>query len=316
MTAPLVIDCDPGIDHAVSLLYAARRLAPIGITTVHGNLPLAGATRNALSILALGGIDLPVAQGCAAPLVAAPRAAAFVHGESGLAGAEMPPPAAAPVAQHAVDFLIEQAGRHRGALVVAALGPLTNLAVALRREPRLVDWIGLVSAMAGSRGMGNMTPVAEFNVWSDPEAAAIVFASGLKVRLIGYDLTRQIGLGEAEIAALEGAGPPARAVAGLYRHFLARQRDLWGLPVAPVHSPCAVVPLACPGTVTYRAMPVAVELAGRYTRGMTVTDPRGFRRPPGPPFETLPEGGRCEVAVAADGPAIVAELLAALAAYG
>jgi inosine-uridine nucleoside N-ribohydrolase len=314
MLPPLIIDCDPGIDHAVSLLYAARRLRPIGITTVHGNVPLAVATRNALAILALGGIALPVAAGCDAPLVAAPRAAAFVHGESGLAGADLPAPAAAPLARHAVDFLIEQASAHRGSLVVAALGPLTNLAVALRREPRLVDWIAQVSAMAGSRGMGNMSPVAEFNVWSDPEAAAIVLGSGLRVRMIGYDLTRQIGFAEPEIATLEGGAAPARAVAGLYRHFLARQRALWGLPVAPVHSTCAVVPLARPGLVDYRSMPVAVELAGRYTRGMTVTDPRGFREPPGPPFETLPAGGRCEVATAADGPAIVAELLAALGA--
>jgi inosine-uridine nucleoside N-ribohydrolase len=315
MAPPLIIDCDPGIDHAVGLLYAARRLAPIGVTTVHGNVTLATATRNALAILALGGLALPVAAGCAAPLVAEPRTAAFVHGEGGLAGAELPEPAAVPLPQHAVDFLIEQASAHRGALLVAALGPLTNLAVALRREPRLVDWIALVSAMAGSRGMGNMTPVAEFNVWSDPEAAAIVLASGVRVQMVGYDLTRGIGFAEPEIAALERGGAAARAVAGLYRHFLARQRTLWGLPVAPVHSPCAVVPLACPGMVTYRPMPVAVELAGRYTRGMTVTDPRGFREPPGPPFETLPGGGRCEVAVEADGPAIVAELLAALAEY-
>jgi inosine-uridine nucleoside N-ribohydrolase len=314
MQPPLIIDCDPGIDHAVSLLYAARRLAPIAVTTVHGNVPLAAATRNALAILALGGIDLPVAAGAAAPLVAEPRAAAFVHGESGLAGAELPVPTAAPIGQHAVDFLIEQASAHRGALVVAALGPLTNLALALRREPRLVDWIALVSAMAGSRGLGNMTPVAEFNVWSDPEAAAIVLGSGLRVRMIGYDLTRQIGFAENEIGMLERGGSASRAVAGLYRHFLARQRALWGLPVAPVHSPCAVVPLACPGLVTYRPMPVAVELAGRYTRGMTVTDPRGFREPPGPPFESLPAGGRCEVAIAADGPAIVAELVGTLAA--
>ncbi|MFO1059114.1 MAG: nucleoside hydrolase [Dongiaceae bacterium] len=316
MPPPLIIDCDPGIDHAVSLLYAARRLAPIAVTTVHGNVALETATRNALAILALGGIDLPVAAGCAAPLVAAPRAASFVHGESGLDGAVLPAPSAAPLAQHAVDLLIEQAAAHRGALVVAALGPLTNLAVALRREPRLVDWIALVSAMAGSRGMGNMTPVAEFNVWSDPEAAAIVFGSGLRVRMIGYDLTRQIGFAEPELAVLERGGAAARAVAGLYRHFLARQRALWGLPVAPVHSPCAVVPLARPELVGYRPMPVAVELAGRHTRGMTVTDARGFVAPPGPPFETLPAGGRCEVAVAAEGPAIVAELLAALADDG
>jgi inosine-uridine nucleoside N-ribohydrolase len=309
----IVIDCDPGIDHAVSLLYAARRFEIVGITTVHGNVPVETSTRNALRILALGGLTMPVVPGCAAPLVTAPRFATFVHGESGLDGAELPEPSAAPSGGHAVDFLIEQARTHRGELAVAALGPLTNLALAVRREPRLKDWIQVLSVMGGSIGKGNMTPVAEFNIWSDPEAASVVCDGQLPLQMVGYSITRQVGFGEAEIDRLRASGRKVgQAIGGLYAYFLARQRELWEIAAAPIHSPCAVVPLAIPEVVTYQRVPIAVELAGRHTRGMTVHDFRGLRRRQGAPFEELPQDGVANVAVAADGRRIVAEVLARL----
>jgi inosine-uridine nucleoside N-ribohydrolase len=313
----LLIDCDPGIDHAVSLLYAARRFDIVGITTVHGNVPVETSTRNALRILALGGLSIPVIPGAAAPLVAAPRSATFVHGESGLDGAVLPEPAASPSAGHAVDFIIEQAHRHRGELAVAGLGPLTNLALALHREPRIGEWIRVLSVMGGSIGMGNMTPVAEFNIWSDPEAASVVCDGRLRLQMVGYSITRSVGFGEAAIDRLRDSGRKVgQAIGGLYAYFLARQRALWDIGAAPIHSPCAVVPLVIPEAVTYRRVPIAVELAGRHTRGMTVHDFRSLRRSPGPPFEAFLPERVADVAVAADGPRIVAEVMAGLLEHG
>src|SRR4051812_7038971 len=137
----ILIDCDPGHDDAVALLFAARHLDLVAVTTVHGNNSLANTTRNALAILELAGIDVPVAAGCAEPLVQAARHYGAIHGKTGLDGAYIPAPTRRPIDSHAIDLIIEMASRHCGELVVALIGPHTNFAVALRREPRLKDWV-------------------------------------------------------------------------------------------------------------------------------------------------------------------------------
>ena len=133
----ILIDCDPGHDDAVALLFAARHLNLVGVTTVHGNNSLENTTRNALAVLELGGIDVPLARGCAEPLAMPNAGTAEVHGSTGLDGVTLPEPSRQPIDMHAVDFIIEMASRHRGELVLAAIGPETNVAMALRREPRL-----------------------------------------------------------------------------------------------------------------------------------------------------------------------------------
>ncbi|HJQ55785.1 MAG TPA: nucleoside hydrolase, partial [Vineibacter sp.] len=137
----ILIDCDPGHDDAVALLFAARHLDVVAVTTVHGNASLENTTRNALALLELANLDLPVARGCAAPLVGNATYAPHIHGKSGLDGANLPAPTRDVVASHAVDVIIEQAERHKGELVIAVVGPQTNLALALRREPRLAGWL-------------------------------------------------------------------------------------------------------------------------------------------------------------------------------
>src|SRR5262249_52678702 len=166
----ILIDCDPGHDDAVALLFAARHLDLIGVTTVHGNHTVENTTRNALAIMELAGIDVPLAMGCAGPLAQKRVGAAPVHGKGGLDGAELPKPQRQPVAAHAVDFIIEMASRHRGELVLASIGPETNVALALRREPRLAGWLREITVMGGSTGAGNITAVAEFNTFLDPLA--------------------------------------------------------------------------------------------------------------------------------------------------
>jgi inosine-uridine nucleoside N-ribohydrolase len=292
--APLLVDCDPGIDHVLSLIYGAHHFDLVQVTTSHGNAPVATTTTNALRVLDRLGLDVPVAPGCSRAIVEPAHPAALFHGTDGLAGVDLPPARRPPEARHAVDAIIETAGALRGELVVACLGPLTNLALALRREPRLPEWIRLVTIMGGAAaGVGHMTPVAEFNFWSDPEAADIVCCSGLRKRIVGYDVTRTIGLTAEDLAGLARAGGVASVlVSGLYRPYLDRQREVWGLPYAPAHSALTLVPLVRPDLVTSAEGRVAVELDGRLTRGMSVYDTRTVAsREPAPSFEYLPRSG-------------------------
>ncbi len=310
---PILIDCDPGHDDAVAILYAARHLDLLGLTTVHGNNTLANVTRNALAILALGGIDVPVAMGCAEPLAGPMHAVADAHGATGLDGAEMPAPRATPIATHAVDFIIETARARQGELVLAVIGPATNIAMALKKEPRLAGWLREITVMGGSTTLGNIAPVAEFNVWCDPEAAAVLFASGARLRMVGYNVTAVTGMGEADIARLRAGGTVGRTVAGLLGFYLGRGRAAAGLSIAPMHDVCAIVPYMDDTLLTYRHVHVAVETAGTLTRGMTVCDMRGLTAE-----GQASRGGRAPntlVAVASDAPRLIAGVVETLLAY-
>ena len=270
----ILIDCDPGHDDAVALLFAARHLDLVGITTVHGNSTVENTTRNALAILELAGIDVPLAVGCADPLAQrrAPRA------RSGLDGADLPEPGRRPLDTHAIEFMIETARRHRGELVLAAIGPQTNVALALRREPRFKDWLREITIMGGSTGLGNVTPAAEFNIHCDPEAASAVFNSGAPIRMVGLNVTRPTAFDTADIARLKGSGRRvAGVIADLMGFYLARQRERRGVDVTPMHDVCAIVPYASDGLIDYVHARVEIELAGTHTRGMTVCDLRQRR---------------------------------------
>jgi len=298
--AKILIDCDPGHDDAVALLFAARHLDLVAVTTVHGNNSLANTTRNALAVLELAGIDVPVAAGCSEPLVQAPGHAGHIHGKTGLDGADIPAPTRSPIEMHAVDLIIELASRHRGELVVALIGPQTNFAVALKREPRLKEWVREVTIMGGSTCLGNITPVAEFNVSCDPEAASVVFESGIPIRMVGYNVTRQTGFDAGDLARLKASGRKMASVIGdLMGFYLAGQNRVFGLSVAPMHDVCAIVPYVAPGLIRYVETSVKVELAGVYTRGMTVCDLRGLR-PDAPAYIRPAEAATTKVALEAD----------------
>ena len=217
MTAPpppeaaprkVILDCDPGIDDAFAIAFGCGHpgLELCGVTTVAGNVGLGRTTRNALAVLEfLGRADVPVAAGSAAPLLRPFVEAHDVHGETGLGAASLPAPSGRPVAAHAVDFLIERIAAAPGEVTLVATGPLTNVALAVRRHPPLVTQVADFVIMGGSAGRGNVTPAAEFNIWCDPEAAAIVFAAGWRVTMAGLDVTHQA------LATAEVRGPAARA---------------------------------------------------------------------------------------------------------
>lgn len=310
----LLIDCDPGHDDAVAILLAARRLDLVAVTTVFGNNSLERTTTNALALLELAGLDVPLAAGCAGPLTGGTTAIAPVHGSTGLDGADLPAPTRRPVDQHAVDVIIETASRHRGELVLAVIGPATNVALAIRREPRLAAWLREITIMGGSTERGNVTPAAEWNVHCDPEAAVAVLACGARIRLVGLNVTRRTGLDDGDLARLKATGGRvAGVVADLIGFYLARQREARGPGVvAPMHDACAIVPLIDPTLIGYVDARVEVELAGRHTRGMTVCD---LAPPDAAAWGRRPESCNARVAVDADGRRIADLVIGALAEY-
>jgi purine nucleosidase len=273
----VLLDCDPGIDDALAIVFACGHpsLDLAGLTTVSGNVDLGKVTANALSVLELAGRpDVPVTAGSARPLLRPIADARDVHGESGLGAATLPPARAEAAPGHAVDFLIEQIGAAPGEITLVATGPLTNIALAVRREPRLTGWVRDFVIMGGSTGRGNTTPAAEFNIWADPEAAAIVFGAGWQVTMVGLDVTLQARATPAVQDRLRSLGRLAADL--LLPGLLGYQGEAsTGDPATSgpaVHDVLAVALVAEPGLFGCEPARVEVETAGRWTSGMTVTD--------------------------------------------
>ena len=273
MSTPIILDCDPGIDDALAIAFAtaSAEIDLVGITTVAGNVGLDKTTANALAVASfVGAKDVPVTPGAAVPLLRPALDAGHVHGDSGLGGAVLPPPGQAAAGEHATDYLIGAIGAAPGEITLVATGPLTNIGLALRREPRLAAWVRDFVIMGGSAGRGNVTPAAEFNIWADPEAAAIVFGAGWTVRMIGLDVT----LRARATAAVQGRMRSLGSLGSqLLLPALAQYRDAddtTGEP--PVHDVCAIVSVADPSVFTYTPAQVQVETHGTLTSGMTVTD--------------------------------------------
>ena len=252
----LIIDCDPGQDDAVALLlaFASPELDVRAVTAVAGNVPLDLTAANARRICELAGRgDVPVHAGCARPLLAPLETAEHVHGESGLAGADLPEPAVPLAPGHAVDVMIERVLAAPGEVTIAALGPLTNLALAIVKEPRFAPAIREIVLMGGAIEGGNVTPHAEFNVYVDPHAAAIVFGAGAPLTMIGLDVTRRAVATVERVAAIRAIG------------------EVGGL----VHDACVTAYLLRPELFTVRPMAITVETADPETRGKTTVDIAG-----------------------------------------
>jgi inosine-uridine nucleoside N-ribohydrolase len=276
---PVIIDCDPGHDDALAIMLALARpeLDVLGITTVAGNAPLANTTVNALRVLALlGRSDVPVAAGAAAPLIRPLETAPEVHGVSGLDGADLPEPVTGPRPEGALEFLRATLAAAPEPVTLIPVGPLTNIALLLRTYPEIAPRIRHISLMGGGMLHGNWTPAAEFNIWVDPEAARIVFRSGLPITMCGLDVTHKALFGLPEIARLDALGTrPAHVFADLVRFFVRFHLERYGTADTPIHDAVAVANVAIPGLVTTRRHHVDVETSGDITRGQTVVDVRG-----------------------------------------
>jgi len=279
MAEPVIIDCDPGHDDALALLLAAGdpRLRLLGVTTVAGNQTLDKTTRNALRILALAGVaGVPVAAGCARPLVGELTVAAEIHGSSGLDGPDLDGPVAELAAVHAVEQMRRLIMEGDEPVTLIATGPLTNVALLLRGHPEVVPRVRRVVFMGGSTERGNTTPYGEFNIVTDPEAADIVLRSGLPLTMIGLNVTHQALATEEVIAEFLAMGTRLGVIcAELMTFFASTYRRVFGFEYPPVHDPIAVAAVLDPSIVRTVAAPVAVELAGTHTRGATVVDLHG-----------------------------------------
>ena len=276
---PVILDCDPGHDDALAITLALARpeLDVLGITTIGGNSTLANTTRNALRVLALlGRTDVPVAAGPDQPLVRPLETAPQVHGVSGLDGADLPEPASEPRPEGALEFLRATLAAAPAPVTLIPVGPLTNIGLLLRTCPASAEKIAGISLMGGAMGAGNWTPAAEFNIWVDPEAARIVFRSGLPITMHGLDVTHKALMGLPEADRLDAVGTRVGHVfADLLRFFTRFHVEKYGTDQTPIHDAVAVAHVALPGLVTTRRYHVDVETTGDLTRGRTVVDDRG-----------------------------------------
>jgi len=268
----VLIDCDPGHDDAIALLLAlaSPELEVLGITTVAGNQTLEKTTANALKILEFSGrTEIPVAAGAPRPLVREQYVAAYVHGETGMDGPELPQPATKPVEQHAVDFLAE---RIEPGVVLIPTGPLTNIGLLLARYPEVADRIARIVLMGGAIAEGNVTPAAEFNIWADPEAAARVFTSGIDVTMIGLDVTHKALFRPADSERLAVTGRTGKLVAELFGFYQQFHSEQYGWDGSPVHDAVAVAHVIRDDLVTTADRGVVVDTGGELSRGRTYVD--------------------------------------------
>lgn len=276
MSRRIILDCDPGHDDAMAILLArgCPEIELAAITTVAGNHPLDITTLNARRICTLAGIhDVPVAPGCAAPLMRPLLTAPEIHGTTGLEGHEWGEPTVQPVKEHGVDVIIDLVMASNGDLTIVPVGPLTNIAVALRKEPRIAKRVQEVVVMGGAFTRGNVTPAAEFNIFVDPEAAAIVFGAGWPITMIGLEVTHMAGATREVMGRISALGTPvSKAAIGMLEFLREQVMREHGIDAPHVHDACAVARVAKPELVTVQDGRVDVEVEGRFTAGMTVTE--------------------------------------------
>lgn len=272
----ILLDCDPGHDDVIAMLLAAQASELVGVTAVSGNAPLERTLHNALITCQVAGLDVPVVAGADRPLVAEARHAANIHGASGLDGPVLPRLRRRPAPGTAVRFILERA-EERDDLWMVATGPLTNLALALREDPDLARRLRGISIMGGASGAGNVTASAEFNIWADPEAAAIVLGSGARIVMAELRVTHAFMVGSARRQRVAALGTEvARFVAELLEAYgAAYARSFGGDATGPMHDACAVLAVTHPQLFTSTPRHVVVELRGEHTRGRTVIDERG-----------------------------------------
>jgi len=308
----IILDTDPGVDDAMAIFLALRspELQVEAITAVSGNVPLSFTLPNALRLVEIAGHpDVPVAAGAAVPLVRRLVTAAYVHGNNGLGGVEFPEPKIKPVGESAVELIRRIVRANPGEITIAAVGPLTNIATLLKVDPSIVSLIKAFALMGGSLSGGNITPAAEFNFYVDPEAARIVFDSGVPILMVGLDVTHKVLLRESHVKILEAAqNPVSQAAAKIMRATMARIKPTSDETVVAMHDPLTIASLIDPSVVTAKDYYVQIETTGEMTAGMSV----GYYRSPvrrSPPMDTGDNSGpipteeykaNCKVATGVD----------------
>jgi purine nucleosidase len=276
MPQRIIIDTDPGVDDAFTFLLtlASPEIKLEALTTTQGNVTLEKATRNALAVLELGHAPhVPVARGSVLPLVQPLRASAHVHGESGIGNAQLPEPQAKPVPEHAVDYLIERILAEPNQISVFPIGPMTNIAMAIRKEPKFAKAVKELVIMGGAiQEAGNMTPLAEFNIYVDPHAAHIVFHSGIPITLIPLDVTHKCLLKPEHVDRLMKIDSPIsrfiKEAIEVYLQFSVER----GFEGVALHDPLTLATIIAPELLTLKEYYVDVDIAGGVSMGKTFAD--------------------------------------------
>jgi inosine-uridine nucleoside N-ribohydrolase len=276
MATPVIIDCDPGHDDAMALLLAlaSPELELVAVTTVAGNQTLEKVTANAIRVLDIVGADhVPVAAGADRALIHPARVAREVHGDTGIDGPDLPPPSRAPEPLHAVELIARELRKRP--LTLIPIGPLTNIALLLALHPDLSARIERIVLMGGAIGIGNVTPSAEFNIWSDPEAAHRVFTSGIAITMVGLDVTHRAMLSKARAEALRPAGRAGAVVADLHAFYRQFHLRIYGHDDTPVHDALAVAHTIKPDVIATTHLPVEIDVSHGPSRGRTIVDRLG-----------------------------------------
>ncbi|MEO7350090.1 MAG: nucleoside hydrolase [Terrimesophilobacter sp.] len=277
MPKKIILDCDPGHDDAIALLLAHGNpdIDLVAVTTVHGNQTLEKVTRNALAVATVAGITgVPFAAGAHRPLVRNAEVAEAIHGDSGMDGPELPEQTLTLDSRHAVDLIIDTVmSNEPGTITIVPTGALTNIALAVRREPRIAERVKEVVLLGGGYHGGNWTAAAEFNILIDPEAAHIVFNEKWKLTMVGIDVTHHALATPEVVKAIAAIGTkPAQFVLELLEFFGETYRESQGFEYPPVHDPCAVALVIDPSVMKVVRVPIDIELTGTLTLGMTVAD--------------------------------------------
>lgn len=271
----IILDCDPGHDDAIAILLAAAspEIDLLGITTVSGNHNVENTTRNALATCTAYGITVPVAKGSPRPMVIDQVLAVEIHGETGLDGPVLPPASFDLDPRHGIDFIIDTVMAHEpGSVTLVPTGPLTNIGLAIRKEPKIVDRVKQVVLMGGSYTRGNITPMAEFNIYADPEAAEAVFGADWDVTMVGLDLTQTQALATPDLQdrVRQIGGSISTFVLDIWEFIATTHGGLLQIEYPAIHDACCVAALIDPSVMTTQKADVRVETAGRWTKGMTV----------------------------------------------
>lgn len=279
----IILDCDPGHDDAVAILLAGSSEAVdlLGITVVAGNQTLEKTAKNALRVVQWLGLDVPVYAGCGQPMIREKVIAGDIHGESGLDGPVFPPLDRDVQPMHAVEYMIRTLLASDGDITVVTTGPMTNLAMAMRMEPRIVEKIQRIVLMGGSYQNGNVTPAAEFNIFADADAAYVCFTSGRPITMVGLDVTRKVLCYPEIVERMAKVGNKAsRLFVDLMGHFCKTQKEIFGWEGGPLHDPVTVAALIDPTLLTTKPMNAQIENRSVQSYGRTNCDFFGYLQLP------------------------------------
>jgi purine nucleosidase len=270
----IILDCDPGHDDAIAILLAAANpsIDLLGITTVSGNHNVDNTTRNALAVCTAYGIKVPVAKGSPRPLIIDQVLAIEIHGNTGLDGPVLPSASFDLDKRHAVDFIIDTVMAHEPKTVtLVPVGPLTNIALAIRKDPRIIERVKRVILMGGAYTRGNITPAAEFNVYADPEAADVVFRANWDLTMVGLDLTHQAqATPDLQDRVRTISGSISKFVLDIWEFIATTHGGLLQIEYPAIHDACCVAALIDPTVFTTEKADIRVEITSRWSKGMTV----------------------------------------------